>query len=121
VNAGHNPPLVKRADGTVEWLKARGGPAIAAVGFAKYQVNRLTLNSGDSLFLYTDGVTEAMNQNGELYGEDRLERALQRSGREFVNEISNDVAAFVNGAEQSDDITMLALDFKQDESNRSKT
>ena len=121
VNAGHNPPLVRRADGTVEWLKDRGGVALAAMAGMKYRVHRNRLAPGDSLFLYTDGVTEAMNRNGELYSEQRLERCLARSGENFVTEIRADVAAFAAGAEQSDDITMLALDFKQNEPRRSTT
>jgi len=113
VNAGHNLPLVKRADGTVEWIKGRHGLVLAAMGGMPYTVGTMTLARGDSVFLYTDGVTEAMNKANELYGEGRLEKALKASGALFVTEIRRDVDAFVNGAEPSDDITMLALDYKK--------
>jgi len=112
VNAGHNAPLVKRADGSVEWLRARSGLVLAAMGGAKYRPQAMKLGPGDSLLLYTDGVTEAMNGTGELYGEERLERTLKSAGPEFVTAIRHDVALFVGVTEQSDDITMLALDFK---------
>ena len=112
VNAGHNPPLVKRADGSVEWIRGRRSLVLAAMAGVKYQVERLTLGPGESLLLYTDGVTEAANAAGELFGEARLEACLRAAGPESVTEIRRDVAAFAAGAEQSDDITMLALDFK---------
>lgn len=113
VNAGHNLPLVKRADGSVEWIRGKRGLVLAAMGGVPYSVETMTLARGDSVFLYTDGVTEAMNRAGELYGEDRLEKALARSGEKFVHDIRCDVDAFVSGAEQSDDITMLAFDYKK--------
>jgi len=110
VNAGHNPPLIKRADGSVEWIRGRGGLVLAAMPGVPYKSNRCRLAPGDSIFLYTDGVSEAMNVANEQYGEERLEAALRRASRQFVTENGNDVAVFTNGAEQSDDITMLALD-----------
>ena len=113
VNAGHNLPLVKRADGSVEWIRGKRGLVLAAMGGAPYSVETIMLARGDSVFLYTDGVTEAMNRAGELYGEDRLAKALAISGERFVHDIRRDVDAFVSGAEQSDDITMLAFDYKK--------
>ena len=112
VNAGHNPPLIKRADGSVEWVKGKPSLVLAAMAGTRYRAEKLVLSPGDSILLYTDGVTEAMNRAGELYGEERLERALAAAGREFATAIREDVAAFVDGAEQSDDITMMALDVK---------
>jgi len=113
VNAGHNPPLVKRADGSVEWVRGRRGLVLAAMAGVKYHVETLHLASGDSLCLYTDGVTEAVNPALELYGEARLEAALRAAGPLFVEGIRRDVASFANGAEQADDITLLALDRKR--------
>jgi len=113
VNAGHNPPLVKRADGSVEWIRGRRGLALAAMDGVRYFVERLRLGPGDSLLLYTDGVTEAMNPAGELYGEARLEAALKRTGEKYVAGIRADLTAFAAGAEQSDDITLLAFDLKR--------
>ncbi len=110
VNAGHNPPLIKRADGSVEWVRERGGMALAAIAGAHYRTHVCHLEPGDSILLYTDGVTEAMNAAGEQFGEARLEKLLTRAGGEFVTEVSAAIASFVGSAEQSDDITLLALD-----------
>ena len=110
VNAGHNPPLVKRANGAVEWLKERGGLALAAMTGVPYRVHSCLLEPGDAILLYTDGVIEAMNSAGEQYGESRLEAALKRANRISVADVGRDVAGFTAGAEQSDDITMLVLE-----------
>ena len=112
VNAGHNPPLVKRADGSVEWVRGARSLVLAAMPGAVYWMQTLHLGRGDTLFLYTDGVTEAMDPEGRLYGEERLETVLKNAKSEFVGAVRADVAAFARGAEQSDDITMLALELK---------
>lgn len=109
VNAGHNPPIVKRAGGTVEWLRTRGGIALAAMSDMKYKSSACRLEDGDFILLYTDGVTEAMNQAGELYGESRLEKFISSANAISVAELFSNVATFANGAEQSDDITALSL------------
>ena len=113
VNCGHNPPLVKRADGSQEWLRTVSGIALAAFESAPYTQHQLVLHPGDMLFLYTDGVTEAQSKEG-LYGEERLLAALENAGdrAETVCEtVSASVAAFASGMPQADDITMLALVF----------
>ncbi len=112
VSAGHNPPLVKRADGSVEWVRAKPKPPLAVIDGAKYVIDTLTLHPGDTLLLYTDGVTEAVDVKHGFYGEKRLEAAVAAAGPELVSAIRADVAAFSAGAEQADDITMLALDVK---------
>ncbi len=71
-NAGHNPPLIKRADGSFEYLKTRGGFVLAGMEGVRYRSGELKLGSGDRIFLYTDGVTEATNIENQLYGEERL-------------------------------------------------
>ncbi|MBR5794800.1 MAG: SpoIIE family protein phosphatase, partial [Erysipelotrichaceae bacterium] len=71
-NAGHNPPLLKRADGSFEYLKTRAGLVLAGMEGVRYRVGEITLGAGDRLFLYTDGVTEATNIENKLYGEERL-------------------------------------------------
>ena len=80
---------------------------------AKYKKKELTLEKGDVLFLYTDGVTEAMNEKDEQYGEDRLKKLLDdncdKSVEELSNVLKNDIAFHRGNAEQSDDITILAL------------
>ena len=114
VNAGHNPPLLKRADGVIDYLTTRGGLPLAAMDGARYRRQSLTLNSGDGLVLYTDGVTEATGRDGAQYGEARLLRTFggligaQNAGV-VVDGIVRDVVAFADGTEQSDDITLLAF------------
>ena len=114
VNAGHNPPLLKRAGGAVEYLTARSGPALAVMDGVPYRRQALGLAPGDGLVLYTDGVTEATDQVQALYGEDRLVKTLRgllgaHDAGAIIDGIVRDVDDFANGAEQSDDITLLAF------------
>ena len=116
VNAGHNPPLVKRADGSVEYLRPRSGPPLAAVDGVAYRRQVLALGPGDGLLLYTDGVTEATDRSAALYGEDRLLRTMKdnlgvRDEAVLIAGLEKDVFAFADGAEQADDITMLGFKF----------
>ena len=116
VNAGHNPPLLKRADGAVEYLTARSGPALAVMDGLRYRRQTLDLAPGDGLVLYTDGVTEATDRAQALYGEDRLVKTLRgllgaRDAGMIIDGIIRDVDDFANGAEQADDITLLAFKF----------
>ena len=83
---------------------------------ASYEAHRLQLSPGDMLFLYTDGVTEAMNKEQDFYTEERLHKVLdsmrgEASVKEILTEVRRDITAFANGAEQSDDITMLGVMF----------
>ena len=116
VNAGHNPPLLKRADGPFEYLRERTGFVLAGMEGVKYRQNALSIRPGDRLLLYTDGVTEAMTPGQELYGENRL-RAFMNSHAGSATEsvlraLREDIDAFAGSAPQFDDITMLLLDFK---------
>ena len=112
-NAGHNPPLVKHADGTYEYLKSRPSLFLASMEGIKYRKNELELAPGDAIYLYTDGVTEATDANDGLYGENRLHAILEKykdaSPQVICDEVKRDVDAFVGEAPQFDDITMLAL------------
>ena len=113
VNAGHNPPLLWRKDqGAWEWLEEASGPPLG-IAELPYPSQMLACAADDALFLYTDGVSEAQSESVELYGEDRLEALLQGidepQAQELVETVRQDVARFAAGAEQSDDITMLAL------------
>ena len=115
-NAGHNPPLLKRANGTFEYLKTRAGFVLAGMEGVRYRVGELTLCPGDRLFLYTDGVPEATNTENCLYGEDRLLAFMNEhasvEATELLPALEADIDAFVGQAPQFDDITMLMFDYK---------
>jgi sigma-B regulation protein RsbU (phosphoserine phosphatase) len=112
-NAGHNPPYLRRADGSLERLDIRHGPVVGAMEGMVYGESTLELGRGDAFLLYTDGVTEAMDPDRNLYEEHRLVSALepQDEGRpeELVRVTVDDVWEFQADAEQADDITVLAL------------
>lgn len=114
-NAGHNPPYLLRANGGRETLPATGVPfGIDPAGF--HRIGETVLMPGDGLFLYSDGITEAVDPRGALYGSARLERVLDRSqGRSaaaLVGEVLADTRQFAAGAETADDITCLALRYR---------
>lgn len=114
-NAGHNPPLVKHADGSFNYLRTRPGFVLAGMEGIRYRKNEYQLEKGDIIYLYTDGVTEAMNINNELYGENRLLEVLNKNAESGTHTICDavkaDVDSFVGEAPQFDDITMLCLEF----------
>ena len=115
-NAGHNPPLLKHADGSFEYLKARAGFVLAGMEGVRYRASELTLCSGDRLFLYTDGVPEATNADNKLYGEERLLQFMNQNvtveADEILPKLKASIDEFVGDAPQFDDITMLLLDYK---------
>ena len=115
-NAGHNPPLLKRADGSFEYLKTRAGFVLAGMDGINYRAGEITLNPGDRLFLYTDGVPEATNTQNKLYGEDRLLNFMNDNASveatKLLPALKNNIDEFVGEAPQFDDITMLMLDYK---------
>jgi sigma-B regulation protein RsbU (phosphoserine phosphatase) len=112
-NGGHNPPYVLKNDGTVEALPMAQDPMVGAIDDIEFHEAQLQLGIGDALVLFTDGVTEAMNSANEEFGESRLEETLEEvtlhSCQQIIEAIKADVATFVDGAEQSDDITVMAL------------
>ena len=112
-NAGHNPPYVLKQNGTLERLPVTKNMAIGIFGDYEYEETSLQLEHGDTLLLYTDGVTEAINPSEEEFTETRLEQTLKKvSGQtcqQIIDTIKADVKTFADGAEQSDDITLLAL------------
>ena len=118
-NAGHNPPLLKRANGDFEYLKTRAGFVLAGMEGIRYRVGELMIYPGDRLFLYTDGVPEATNAENKLYGEDRLLAFMNRNAlaeaTEFLPALKADIDKFVGDAPQFDDITMLMFDYKPKE------
>ena len=125
VNAGHNPPLVKRANGEFEYLRERSGFVLAGMDGIKYRQNTLKFVSGDKLFLYTDGVTETTDSQQRLYGEDRLKNFLNKNPEADVEKtlktLRGELQDFAGDAPQFDDITMLLLDFKGDEAMSERT
>jgi len=112
-NAGHNPPLVIKKSGTVEWLPRAKSLVAGAMPGVQYGCERLRLSKGDSLFLYTDGVTEAMNHASELFSEERLEKDLTVFAdleiKDAIRNIMDSIHRFTGDAPQSDDITMMML------------
>ena len=115
-NAGHNPPLLKRADGSFEYLKTRAGFVLAGMEGIRYRAGELKLNPGDRLFLYTDGVTEATNTENKLYGEDRLLAFMNQNAHVestvLLPSLKANIDEFVGEAPQFDDITMLMMDYR---------
>ena len=114
-NAGHNPPLIMDALGT-RYLSLKAGFVLGPMAETVYTTERITLQPGDTLFLYTDGVTEANNPAEEAYGEAQLLRALQSGPKDdladMIHYIRNEVRRHANGAPQSDDITMVAITYR---------
>lgn len=115
-NAGHNPPLLKRTDGEFEYFKSRPGFVLGGMEGIRYHEGEMPFSPGDKIFLYTDGVTEAVDAGGGLYGDNRLLNTINSVRRETPEEICRRVKADVDGftgdAPQFDDITMLCLEYK---------
>ncbi len=114
-NGGHNPPLHVRLGGRVSRLPSSGGLMVGAMEGTSYRCERLLLEPGDFLFLYTDGVTEAMNVSEECYSDERLERELAGLGgcgiRGGIDGIMADIRLFTGDAPQYDDITMMMVQY----------
>ena len=113
LNAGHNPILLMRENNKIEQIEAGGvGLGMLDLGLP-YSGQKLTINRGEKLFLYTDGIPEAMNTNNEEYSDERMieffENHSSDSAENYVNKMVNDVKEYAGGAEQSDDITLLIL------------
>ena len=114
VNAGHNKPLVMH-DGKWSWLVERSGPYLGSFDWVEYKKFETQLQPGDELFAYTDGVNEAFNTDEEIYGNARLEEFLASHAdlhpRRLLRAMRAELIGWANGADQSDDVTMLALKF----------
>jgi sigma-B regulation protein RsbU (phosphoserine phosphatase) len=114
-NAGHNPSYIRKTDGDLERLDNLHGPVVGAKEGLAYKEDRVLLSKGDTLLMYTDGVTEARNLQKEFFEEERLKELL--SGYEFdsaeavVDTTVSAVKQFEDGADQFDDITVMALQF----------
>ena len=121
VNAGHNPPLLRintesQANGRFDWLKTKAGFVLGGMEDMFYKQQEIILKPGDELFLYTDGVTEAVNNENDLFSDSRLLETvnsyLDLPLREFDISIKREIDKFAEGAEQADDITMLILRYE---------
>ena len=112
-NAGHNPPYLMKADGTILQLPFSSDLVVGAIDDFKYSEETLQLEHGDTLLLYTDGVTEAINSGDEEFGEQRLQAVLAQLtsniSQDIIERIKACVSDFAGEAEQSDDITLLAI------------
>ena len=117
VNAGHNPPLL-RHEGSWEWLDGGRDLLMGIMDTARYKSHHLCLSEGDALLLYTDGVTEAMDPAEQLYGAEELRALVQAHANlgphALVEAVRADIARWANGAEPSDDLTLLALELEAD-------
>ncbi len=111
-NAGHNPPI-RLSSGEPVFMREKSGPVLAFIGGIEYKSHKVALGVGDSLLLYTDGVTEALDTQDRLFGEPRLMDAVRSIDKpnpdQLCRVVRMVVAAFAEGAPQADDITILAL------------
>ena len=114
VNAGHNPPLVALGGENFTYLKQKSGFILAGLEGFTYETSTFRMDHGDRIFLYTDGVTEAMNRQDELFGEKRLLAWMSQNRgaapEEALHGLREAIAVFADGAEQYDDITMLMFE-----------
>jgi len=115
VNAGHTPPILITG-GKCAVVNVKPGFVLAGMESVRYTEGELTMRTGDELFLYTDGITEAVNNQDALFGQTRLTEAVNNSAelplKEFSDAIKSEIDKFADGAEQADDITMLVLKVK---------
>ena len=112
-NAGHEHPVLCRANGSYDLVKYTHSPAVAVMEGIPFKEHSFELHPGDTLFVYTDGVTEATNADNQLFGTDRMLEALNKepeaSPQRLLRNVRNGINRFVGSAPQFDDITMLSL------------
>ncbi|MDR0453883.1 MAG: SpoIIE family protein phosphatase [Deferribacteraceae bacterium] len=113
-NAGHNIPLLY-SGGSYSWLESKGEFILAVIKNTRYKQNKIRLKPGDKLFLYTDGITEAMNSEDAIFSDQRLIETANSYAhlppKEFALSVKREIDIFTDKAEQADDITMLALHY----------
>ena len=114
VNAGHNPPLLRR-DGFFAWLKINPGFILAGDDMMTYRQSTITLSKDEMILLYTDGITEAMNPEYELYGEERFFELLNEEPllkpKDLIHKVIRQVEQYAGGSNQADDITIMAIQY----------
>jgi phosphoserine phosphatase RsbU/P len=112
-NAGHNPPMILRKDEQPKFMKLLSGVALGVFDDAVFTTEKLIFTPSEAIYSYTDGVTEAANRDYKLYSETRLQSLMEKISSQkldtMVSSTLDDIHSFVDGAEQSDDITILAL------------
>ena len=117
VNAGHEMPYIYKKGETFKPYKIKAGFVLAGMEGMKYTAGSMVLSEGDKIFQYTDGVTEAINAENELYGKERLENILNSiydsNPSDILCGVKKDIDKFVGDADQFDDITMLCLEYKK--------
>ncbi len=113
VNAGHNPPLLKREDAPYVWLDLDHGFVLGAMPDFKYPAQKIPFCQGDRIFCYTDGVIDAVNKENKMYESQRLISLLNANPKKDIKEtllaVKADIEKFSQGVEQADDITLLSL------------
>lgn len=121
VNAGHNHPFISKGDGSFEMLSCKANLVLGMMEDIPYMEEKLVLKPNDAIYLYTDGVTEALNPQKELLGDDlcrdMLNKHMSEAGEQevFIEAMYKEVDGFANGETQADDITMVYLTRKQAE------
>jgi sigma-B regulation protein RsbU (phosphoserine phosphatase) len=112
-NAGHNPPIYITSDQDAVFLKTTNSLALGLDADIDYSDHTINLSENDSLFMYTDGVTEALNDRNQLFSEERLQKEVSlqksRSIQDLASTVMESVKTFSSGTAQSDDITILCL------------
>jgi sigma-B regulation protein RsbU (phosphoserine phosphatase) len=114
-NAGHNLPYIMKNEGEIKQIDNVGGLFVGAFKDTEYEPQTITLAPNDTLFLYTDGVTEAMDADDNEFGDDRLNETLQgmldKNPTDLTDSIVDEVKKYSEGTVQSDDITCLVLKY----------
>ena len=115
VNAGHCPPLIVRQAGGIEALAATATP-VGLIESATFEAGETMLADGDKIVIYTDGVTEAQNLEGEFFGRQRLREAVVEHHADACNDlhgaVADAVARFTESAPQADDITLVVIEYR---------
>ena len=115
INCGHNPPLIKRNHCEYEYLELESNMVLGVFPNFKFNIYETKMDPNEQIFLYTDGATEALNENMELYGEKRLKDIINKQNgkdiKDVVINIENDISEFAKNMPKADDITMLILEY----------
>lgn len=117
VNAGHTTPLIKHVGEDYNWLKSKPNFVLGGVQNIHYHQNQLLLCPGDRIYLYTDGVTESINSDNEMFGTSLLCKVMNKKDnpdlKEQLSYVKEKIDIFVKGRKQFDDITMLIMEYKK--------